>query len=45
MTLQVSAWYASVGDVSFFIDAALAIYDFKTSLGGRPLLAGTPLAD
>jgi serine/threonine protein kinase len=39
ITLQASAWYASVGYVSFAIVAAIALYGFKTSLGGRPVLA------
>ena len=44
MTLQTSAWYSSAGYVSLAIVGALAVYGFKTALGGRPLLDGAAIA-
>lgn len=45
MTLQTSAWYSSAGYVSLGIVGAMAIYGFKTALGGRPVLGGAAIAD
>jgi len=38
VTLQTSAWYAGIGYVALLVLAGLALYGFRTSLGGRPLL-------
>ena len=45
MTLNTSVWYASAGYVAFLVVVAIALYGFKTSLGGRPLLAGAGVED
>ena len=45
MTLQTSAWYLSAGYVSLGIIGAIAVYGFKTALGGRPVLDGAAIAD
>jgi len=38
-TLQASAWYAGYGYAALAIVAAIAVYGFKVSLGGQPLVA------
>ena len=38
ITFQVS-WYAGYGYAALLLIAALALYGFKTSLGGRPALS------
>jgi hypothetical protein len=38
MTLQTSAWYFGMGLTGFLIIGAIAVYGFRTSLGGRRLL-------
>jgi serine/threonine-protein kinase len=45
MTFQASAWYAGYGYAALAIVAAIAIYGFRTSLGGRPLLVGAGVDD
>jgi serine/threonine-protein kinase len=45
MTLQPSAWYSSAGYVSLGIIGAIAVYGFRTALGGRPVLDGAAIAD
>jgi serine/threonine-protein kinase len=45
ITLQSSAWYSSAGYVALGIVAAIAVYGFKTALGGRPVLDGAAIAD
>lgn len=45
MTLQHSAWYASAGYASLGIVAAMAIYGFRTALGGRPVIEGAVIRD
>jgi hypothetical protein len=45
MTLQTSAWYSSAGYVSLGIIGAIAIYGFRTALGGRPVLDGAAIGD
>jgi eukaryotic-like serine/threonine-protein kinase len=45
MTFRVSAWYAGYGYVALGIVAVIALYGFKTSLGGRPLVVGASLGD
>jgi serine/threonine-protein kinase len=37
LTLQTSAWYAGAGYAALFILAAITLYGFRTSLGGRRL--------
>jgi hypothetical protein len=37
LTLQASAWYAGAGYDALFILAAITLYGFRTSLGGRRL--------
>ena len=39
-TFNSSAWYAGYGYVALAIVAAIALYGFRTSLGGRPVFAG-----
>lgn len=38
MTFRSSAWYAGYGFAAFALGAAIALYGFRTSLGGRRLL-------
>jgi serine/threonine-protein kinase len=45
LTFHASAWYAGYGYAALAIVAAIALYGFKTSLGGRPLVAGVGLDD
>ena len=44
ITLQVSAWYSPYGFLALLILAAIVLYAFYTSLGGRPIF-GTPRLD
>jgi hypothetical protein len=41
--LNPSAWYSGYGYLSIFILLAMVLYAFRTSLGGRPLLAPSRL--
>ncbi len=43
-TLDASAWYAGYGYAALAIFAAIVLYAFRTSLGGRPIF-GTPRLD
>ena len=43
--LDASAWYAGYGYAALAILAAIVLYAFRTSLGGRPLLASSHLDD
>jgi len=45
MTLDASAWYASYGYLALVTFGAMVLYAFRTSLGGRPLLAAQHLDD
>jgi serine/threonine-protein kinase len=45
ITLDVSAWYSGYGFAALAIYAALVLYAFRTSLGGRPLLSAPQLDD
>jgi hypothetical protein len=45
ITLDASAWYAPYGYAALAIIAAIVLYAFRTSLGGRPLLAPSPIDD
>ena len=45
ITFQTSAWYSGIGYAALFVVAAIALYGFRTSLGGRPLLAGAGVED
>ncbi len=38
VTLQASAWYAGIGYAALLVIGAIALFGFRTSLGGRPLL-------
>ena len=40
-----SAWYSDYGYAAVAILAAIVLYAFRTSLGGRPLLAPSHLDD
>ncbi|HEX7798627.1 MAG TPA: hypothetical protein VF456_29905, partial [Vicinamibacterales bacterium] len=40
MTFQTSAWYAGYGYTALAVVGATALYGFRTSLGGRPLVVG-----
>jgi hypothetical protein len=44
ITLDVSAWYSRYGFAVLAIFAAIVLYAFRTSLGGRPMF-GTPRLD
>jgi predicted Ser/Thr protein kinase len=44
-TLDASAWYSRSGYLALAIFAAIVLYAFRTSLGGRPLLAPSRLDD
>jgi serine/threonine protein kinase len=45
ITFDASAWYAGYGYAALGIFAALVLYAFRTSLGGRPLLTSSRLDD
>jgi hypothetical protein len=45
ITLDASAWYSGYGYLALSIWAAIVLYAFRTSLGGRPLLASSHLDD
>jgi hypothetical protein len=40
LTTQWSAWYSGIGLAGILLIAALALYGFYTSLGGRPAFGG-----
>jgi hypothetical protein len=44
LTLDVSSWYARCSFTAVAIFAAIVLYAFRTSLGGRPIF-GTPRLD
>ena len=43
--LDSSAWYFGYGFTAFAVFAAIVLYAFRTSLGGRPVLAPSRLDD
>ena len=45
LTLQVSAWYADISLAGILLMAAMALYGFYTSLGGRPVFGGAVLEE
>jgi serine/threonine-protein kinase len=45
LTMQGSAWYAGISLAAILLMAAMALYGFYTSLGGRPLFGGAALED
>ena len=45
LTTQWSAWYSGVGLAGILLIAALALYGFYTSLGGRPVFGGVVLEE
>ena len=45
LTLQGSAWYAGISLAGILLMAAIALYAFYTSLGGRPLFGGAMIED
>ena len=45
LTLDASAWYSHAGFAALAIFAAIVLYAFRYSLGGRPLLATSRLDD
>jgi hypothetical protein len=44
-TLDTSAWYSDYGFAALAIFAAIGLYAFRTSLGGRPLISTPQLDD
>ena len=45
VTSQGSAWYAGIGLTGILLIAAVALYGFYTSLGGRPVFGGAILEE
>lgn len=45
ITFDASAWYSGYGFAALAVLAAIVLYAFRTSLGGRPLLASSHLDD
>jgi serine/threonine-protein kinase len=45
LTTQMSAWYSGLSFAGILMMAAIAIYAFYTSLGGRPAFGGAVLED
>jgi hypothetical protein len=45
LTSQASAWYAGISLTGILLMAALALYGFYTSLGGRPVFGGAVLVE
>jgi serine/threonine-protein kinase len=45
LTLQGSAWYAGMGQAGLLVIAAVTLYGFYTSLGGKPIFGGATLDD
>ena len=43
ITFEASAWYSGAGYTALVIFAAIVLYAFRTSLGGRALLAAARL--
>jgi len=43
ITLETSAWYSGAGYTALVIFAAIVLYAFRFSLGGRPLLSPSRL--
>jgi hypothetical protein len=43
ITLETSAWYSGAGYTALVIFAAIVLYAFRTSLGGRPLIGTAQL--
>ncbi len=45
ITTQASAWYAGIGFTAVLLMAAMALYGFYTSLGGRPIFGAARLEE
>jgi hypothetical protein len=45
LTTQGSAWYAGISLAGILLMAAVTLYAFYTSLGGRPVFGGTVLEE
>jgi hypothetical protein len=45
LTTQTSSWYAGISLAGILLMAAMALYGFYTSLGGRPLFGGAVLEE
>jgi hypothetical protein len=45
ITTEASAWYAGIGYAALLVFAAVALYGFFTSLGGRPAFGSLKLED
>ncbi len=45
LTTQGSAWYASISLTGILLMAAMALYGFYTSLGGRPVFGGAVIEE
>jgi hypothetical protein len=45
LTTQMSSWYAGISLAGILFMAAMALYGFYTSLGGRPVFGGAVLEE
>jgi hypothetical protein len=45
LTIEESAWYAGISLTGILLMAAMALYGFYTSLGGRPVFGGAVLEE
>jgi hypothetical protein len=45
LTTQGSAWYAGISLAGILLMAAMTLYGFYTSLGGRPVFGGAVLEE
>jgi len=45
LTTQMSAWYADTSLAGMVLMAAMAVYAFHTSLGGRPMFGAAELEE
>jgi len=45
MTLQMSAWYSSIGFAGLFVILAITLYGFRMSLGSRPFISAAGAED
>lgn len=45
LTTEGSAWYAGISLAGILLIAAMALYGFYTSLGGRPVFGGAVLEE
>jgi hypothetical protein len=45
LTTQTSSWYSGISLTGILLMAAMALYGFYTSLGGRPVFGGAVLEE